>query len=162
MHDIDRLSDKLDIPWEKSKDVPFTSSIMYLGFVWDLNDKTVTISLKKKVKYLDVICKWQSSKIYTLEDVQKLYSKLLHTCLIVPHGRAYLTSLEAMLGIFQNSPFKPRHSPCGTASDLDWWFNRLSSPQLIQSIPSPLPILDILAFSDVSSSVRIGIVIGKR
>lgn len=34
--DINRISDVLGIPWEASKDINFTSSVMYLGFVWDL------------------------------------------------------------------------------------------------------------------------------
>ena len=162
IQDIDKLSNELGIPWKTSKDVPFTSTITYLGFVWDLNNKTVTLSQKKKDKYLDAIHNWQSAQTHTLEDVQKLYGKLLHTCLVVPRGRAYLTNLEAMLGIFQNSPFKPRHSPSGTANDLNWWFKRLSSPQLIRAIPGPLPVLDVQAFSDASSSIGIGIIIGKR
>ena len=36
MADIDSLSDKLGIPWERAKDVPFSSSIPYIGFLWDI------------------------------------------------------------------------------------------------------------------------------
>ena len=34
--DIDRVSDALGIPWEKSKTIPFSFSVPYLGFIWDL------------------------------------------------------------------------------------------------------------------------------
>ena len=36
---------------------------------------------------------------HSLEDVEKLYGQLLHVCLVVPMGRAYLTELERMLNI---------------------------------------------------------------
>jgi hypothetical protein len=38
-----------------------------------------------------------------LADVYVLYSKLLHTCLIILIGQAFLTRLESVLGIFYNS-----------------------------------------------------------
>jgi len=66
---------------------------------------------KKKTKYLGAIAQWQSHQTHTLDEVQKLYGKLLHACLVVPAGRAYLTTLESMLGIFHNHPFMPRTPP---------------------------------------------------
>ena len=40
---IDTISKKLSIPWEQSKDQPFSSSFTYLGFHWDINNKQVTL-----------------------------------------------------------------------------------------------------------------------
>ena len=34
--DINALSRQLGIPWEASKDIPFSTSVTYLGLVWDL------------------------------------------------------------------------------------------------------------------------------
>ena len=39
MADIDALSDELGILWEKSKDIPFSSSIPFISFLWDLEDR---------------------------------------------------------------------------------------------------------------------------
>ena len=50
MDDIDRLSDALGIPWEKSKDSPFSFTPIYIGFEWNLNDLTVALSDKKQDK----------------------------------------------------------------------------------------------------------------
>jgi len=36
MADIDVLSDKLGIPWEKTKDIPFSTAVPFIGFIWDL------------------------------------------------------------------------------------------------------------------------------
>jgi len=71
-------------------------------------------------------------------------------------------SLEAMLGIFHDAPEKPRTPPASVAADLLWWYRILSQPTISRPIPGPCELLDIHAFSDASSSVGIGIVIGER
>ena len=73
---------------------------------------------------------------HTLVEVQKLYGKLLHATLAHPDGRPYLASLEAMLGIFHNSPHLPRTPPRQVPSDLDWWTTELSKPTIGRSIPT--------------------------
>lgn len=157
--DINRLSDALGIPWEHSKTVPFSSSIPYLGFTWNLQECTVEVPMQKRQKYLAAILEWKSQTKHVLEQVQKLYGKLLHTCLIIPMGRAYLTNLETMLGVSHQSPFMPRHPPRGTSEDLQWWEQTLRG-SISRFIPGPESVLDIQAFSDASSAVGIGITIG--
>ncbi|GLB36657.1 hypothetical protein LshimejAT787_0309440 [Lyophyllum shimeji] len=49
---IDALSHTLGIPWEASKTVKFGFSVQYLGLVWDLQERTVSVSQAKKEKYL--------------------------------------------------------------------------------------------------------------
>ena len=160
--DIDRLSDELGIPWETSKTIPFGSMVSYLGFVWDLDARTVAISAEKKLKYLNAIEEWERKPRHALAEVQKLYGKLLHASLVVPAGRAYLTNLEAMLSGFNSSPFVPHTPPRSTPEDLQWWARRLQSATLSRSIPGPVPLMDCNAYSDASSGFGIGITIGNR
>ena len=162
MDDVDEISFRLGIPWERSKDVPFGNVTPFIGFDWDLEGKTVSLQEKKKDKYRDAVKEWRKRKVHTLQDVQKLYGKLLHTCLIVPEGRAYLTKLENMLGIFHDTPNKPRHPPRHTDNDLLWWLRTLSRPILTREIPGAQEVVDVQAFSDASSSVGIGIVIRDK
>jgi hypothetical protein len=49
--DIDNISRQLGIPWEPSKTIPFSSTVPYLGFDWNLAERTVAISDKKKAQY---------------------------------------------------------------------------------------------------------------
>jgi len=56
--DIDKISEELGIPWEKSKDQPFTNSTLYIGFVWNLEVQTVSLSQTKIDKYSVAINKW--------------------------------------------------------------------------------------------------------
>ena len=98
--DIDSISGQLGIPWEPSKTVPFSSVVPYLGFEWNLSERTVAITENKKAKYRNAIREWLLSPTHNLEETQKLYGKLLHASLVLPAGRAYLTGLEHLMGSF--------------------------------------------------------------
>ena len=93
MADIDALSNELGIPWEKTKDIPFSTLIPFIGFLWDLNTCMVSLLDSRKEKYLQTILDWEAKPRHTLDEVQKLYGKLLHMCHVLPSGRTYLTSL---------------------------------------------------------------------
>ncbi|CAA7264068.1 unnamed protein product [Cyclocybe aegerita] len=162
MSDIDAICNELGIPWETEKDVPFQSVIPFIGFLWDLDQREVALASAKQEKYLKAIREWETRKEHNLEETQKLYGKLLHACLVVPAGRAYLTSLEALMATFHDHPFMPRTPPRHTTSDLQWWKEKLQQPQIIQPIPGPVPIIDLAAYSDASSKIGIGITIGNR
>jgi len=161
-HDIDEVSARLGIKWEESKTIPFGFLVPYLGFEWNLKDRTVSIPEKKKQKYLTAIEEWESQPTHALLEVQKLHGKLLHATLVVPEGRAYLTNLETMLGTFNDRPFVPHTQPRDTECDLEWWKQLLCLPTISRPIPKPTPIVECCAYSDASSSVGIAITIGDR
>jgi hypothetical protein len=160
--EIDLISQQLGIPWEPSKTIPFSSSVPYLGFDWDLSKRTVAITDKKRAKYREAIKDWLPRPVHTLEEAQKLYGKLLHASLVLLAGRAYLTSLESLMASFNTNPFLPRHAPHHTVADLSWWLDVLDSPRISRPIPGPALVTDRNAFSDASSGFGIGIVIGNK
>jgi hypothetical protein len=159
---IDKISSALGIPWETSKTIPFDTKVPYLGFVWDLQARTMAIPPGKKDKYLKALRQWASCKTHALNEVQKLYGKLLHVTLVVTAGCAYLMNLESMLGSFNNSPYTTHHAPKNTEDDIRWWSATLRTPDLFRTIPGPHPVIDKQAFSDASSGFGVAITIGDR
>ena len=83
---IDVLSQKLGIPWEVSKDRPFANSTTYIGFNWDIKTFQVSLADVKKEKYLRATEDLFMRPTHTLEEVEKLYGKLLHASLVRPMG----------------------------------------------------------------------------
>jgi len=162
LSDVDHISDQLGIPWEHSKDIGFSSSFPFIGFTWDIEKKSVALRTEKREKYLLAIKEWRETRTHTLEEVQKLYGKLSHATLAHPDGRPYLANLETMLGVFHDSPHRPRTPPRQLPADLDWWTSELSKPSIGSAIPTAHEVHDIAAFSDASSSTGIAIVIGAR
>ena len=112
-------------------------------------------------KYLLAIKSWQSRSTHILQDVRELYGKLLHACAAIPRGRSYLTGFERMLGTCAKKPFLPHHPDKAIVTDLLWWVDALSSGAVSRPIFPPTPFIDPQAFSDTSSRVGLGIVIGN-
>jgi hypothetical protein len=160
--DINRIAADMGIPWEKSKDVPFGTVIRYIGLEWDIAHRTVSLPQDKREKYHAAITDWKSRATHTLTEVQSLHGKLLHACHVFPAGRAYLTRLEIFMGNFHDSPFQPRTPPKATHNDLEWWTARLLTPCIPRPIPGPFILHDHNAFSDASSGVGLGIVVGEH
>lgn len=109
--DIDCISTDLGIPWEASKDIPFSNSPTFIGLTWDITNRTVKLAEHKRTKYLNAIAEWETCRTHSLQDVQRLHGKLIHAAQIFPEGRPYLINLEAMLPIFGDKPFLPRTPP---------------------------------------------------
>lgn len=65
------------------------------------------------------------------------------------------------MAIFYNHLFMPWTPPRGTTHDLLWWQRILSAP-MKRAIPEPKEYVDIHAYSNVSSSTSIGIIIGEE
>ena len=155
------VSKMLGIPWEQSKDQPFDTSTVYIGFKWDLENQTVSLASGKVDKYLRTIHKWNKHCTHILKDVQLLYGKLLHAASVIPRGWAYLTGLERMLSLCSNRPFMPHHPVKTIANDLLWWIECLEGGDIQRPIKAPSPFINHLAFSDASSGMGVGIVIGQ-
>ena len=81
---INHITDHLGVPWEPSMDTPFSSIPVYIGFVWDLENKTVSLIPAKQLKYSNVILKWLGVSAHILEQVQKLHRQLSHASLVIP------------------------------------------------------------------------------
>ena len=160
--DIDHISTHLGIRWETSKSVPFRTTVPYLGFSWNLDTRVVHLLGEKRTKYLAAIAEWESKRTHNLLETQKLYGKLLHASLVIPSGRAYLTSLEAMLGSFHNSVFLPHTPPRDTPCDLAWWKQQLTQPNISRPITKPQTPVDYEAYSDASSGFGVAITIGPK
>ena len=91
---INHITNLLGVPWEPSKDMPFSSTPVYIGFVWDLENKTIGLTPAKQLKYSNTILEWLCVSAHTLEQVQKLHRRLSHASLDIPEGSAYLTALQ--------------------------------------------------------------------
>lgn len=160
--DIDNLSSLLSIPWEHQKDLPFNFSMTYIGFTWSLATMQVSLLPNKKLKYFTVIQTWKDTETHSLNEVKKLYRKLLHFCSIIPRGHAFLTKLETIFRLFGSNPFCSLHAPKGLVNDLNWWSTVLHQPNLSHTISRPVTLLDVRVFSDVSSGIGISITIGDH
>ena len=104
---------------------------MYIGFLWNLEARTVELSPTKTKKYTKAIDEWLARPKHTLKNVQELYGKPLHAASILAQGRAYLVGLEGMLSTCAKQPFTPHRPSNGIAEDLRWWRGKILSQTFI-------------------------------
>jgi hypothetical protein len=135
----------------------------YIGFVWDIANKRVSLAEKKRLKFLGrvraFLVDYASSRCKMLE-VMKLHGSLCHVTFVHPLGRSYLPALSSFVATFLNDTFAARYPPPSVFSSLRWWESALSDPSAYRSIVARGPLADHNMFVDASTAWGIGIAIG--
>jgi len=149
----------LGTPWHREKGQPFGDSVEYIGFLWNIPRKSVSLIESKRIKYLshlDLFLALYHSSCVFKRDAEKVAGTLNHISFVFPFARSFLSPLYQWISEFPDE-FKPRFMRPSIISDLKWWFSLLSSPQLPLSIALLPPPLDLQIWVDASSDFGIGI-----
>lgn len=147
-------------PWKDSKTRPFAPNFKYLGFNWDLIEKTVQIPDDKKSKYLLKLSPWTLGNKFTLRESQSLLGTLVHCSLAIPDGRSRLPALSRFTASFNTalSPFIQKTPNSSVLSDIAWWRKSLSTNFAGYHLHRPPPPIPIEFWVDASTDWGIGIV----
>ena len=158
------IAEPLGWPWAPKKHVPFASTFVYIGFLWDLTEKTVSLPEPKRVKYQLKLAQWSASFCPTVTEVESLIGTLNHICLITPEGRGHLQGLYKLRASFNQSRNRwVRHSiPSAALDNIAWWRARLSVPSITMEVIRPPPPSDDLIYVDASTDWGIGLLINNR
>jgi hypothetical protein len=165
--DIYVLSKPLGVPWHPKKCRDFAFIFIYLGFLWDLVQKSVALPDEKRVKYLNkltsVLDSLNKGLGISYKDAMSLNGTLSHVAFVIPHGRAYLANLCTFIASFSSSSkFAKRHPPPSVKNDLKWWFNTLSLPSSARSLSPRGSPKDLDLWVDASTDWGIGIILGGK
>ena len=123
---IFNFTSPLGWPWKESKTRPFAPKFKYLGFIWDLAEKSVQIPVEKKIRYLSKLEPWLPDKKFTQREAQSLLGTLVHCSLAMPDSRSRLPALSRFVTSFNTapSPFVRKSPHSSVLSDITWWRNR--------------------------------------
>jgi hypothetical protein len=167
--DINAICDQLGIPWALLKDLLFASSNVYHGMVWDVLRRTVALDEATRLRYLACAQEWLAKRTHTLAEARVLAGRLQHCTYLVPRGRPYLSHLYRFIRLYsaidangrpEHDPSKPLTPGHGCPAEIEWWARELSRPSVTRIIPRPVEVLNVRAYSDASSEIGIGVVIG--
>ena len=158
---LDTFSQYLGLPWKVEKSTNFSSSVLYLGFIWNLDLHSITLPTSKQQKYLSSIQNWCAATFHSLNELQRLYGQLLHVCLLIPRGRAYLASLEKQLSIYNKRPHCQHRSSKQILVDLQWWLTLFEQGKLSTPLPSFESFPSLQAYADASLGSGLGIVFNQ-
>ena len=154
----------LGIPWHKDKGQEFSDTFIYLGFDWDLPNKSVSLPNLKREKYLRKL----SLLISTSERTQVLKAHaenvvgmLSHITFVYQHGRSYMSNLYKWLTSFHGD-FIPRWITSSALTDLRWWFALLSQNHTPRSLAPGGCTRDYNIWVDASTEWGIGLIWGSH
>lgn len=157
-------AERLGWPWALHKYRNFANTFTYLGFIWDIANKNVTIPDTKKQKFISRCCAWVGGLKKLLKDAQQLFGLLNHCCLVLRFARVRLHNLQKFIASFPSkaSPFLTHTPDSRLLNDIQWWITTLSAPSIRQKIAVPSETLPVQIFVDASTSWGIGILIDNR
>lgn len=160
LESIFAFTSPLGWPWKDSKTQPFAPIFKYLGFIWDLIEKTVQIPDDKKSRYLQKLNSWTPGVKFTLRESQSLLGTLVHCSLAMPDSRSRLPALSRFTASFDTtlSPFIQKTPNASVLSDITWWRERLSMNFAGSHLRRPPPPVPIEFWVDASTDWGIGIV----
>src|ERR1700761_434434 len=107
---------------------PFASVFKYLGFLWDLAQKTVQIPAEKKTRYLAKLEPWGSGAKFTRKETESVHGTLVHCSLALrEEGRSHLPAISNFAASFPltASPFSRRTPNASVLADIEWWREKL-------------------------------------
>ncbi|QRW12386.1 Reverse transcriptase domain protein [Ceratobasidium sp. AG-Ba] len=137
---IYNIANQLGWLWKRSKTCPFSAVFTYLGFVWDIPARLVSIPDKKRTKYTGRITDWIGKKVVTLKESQQLLGSLIHCCLVVPAGRPRLAGIIEFMAGFPHANdlrFLARKPSPRALWEAEWWLATLLEPALAFAIRQP-------------------------
>jgi len=158
------ITDPLGIPWHpiEMKGQNFATTVPYVGFIWDLANHSVSLSAKKRIKYIGKVTAFQAlakGKV-TRKECMSIHGTLQHITFVYKDGHSTLPPFSTFLAKFPND-YARHHIPKSVSDSLLWWVAILSNPSCSCSL-LPRRIIDPNVWVDASTSWGIGVIIGER
>ncbi|RXW16082.1 hypothetical protein EST38_g9772 [Candolleomyces aberdarensis] len=156
----------LCVPWHPEKgDGVFREVFTFIGFMWDLPKKTVSLPEVKRLKFLHRVSEFlqkYEARQCPLAEVEKIHGSLCHVAFVYRDGRSRLPSLSNFATTFKGNRLTKRYPSRSAISDLKWWRDKLSMPGFIRDLNLSLSPADIGLFVDACTSWGIGIYVGGK
>ncbi|KAG8732230.1 hypothetical protein FRC10_001151 [Ceratobasidium sp. 414] len=152
-------------PWKHAKTHPFAALFRYLGFDWDIPNRSMSIPDPKRKKYLARLREWLARDKVCLKTTESLVGSLVHCSLVIPDGRPHLAALiRFMAALPRDHGLRFRGRPINDTAraDANWWVQRLSVPHTGMSIAPPPPDSNLQIYTDASTSHGLGIIVDNK
>jgi hypothetical protein len=164
LDDILHIITSLDWLVNDIKTKQFSTSMVYVGFAWDIAQKHVSVPEKKRLKHLaklsQVMLAFDSSSHSQLAPLINLQGSLSHLCFVYHEGCSQMPALHQFIASFHGNPFIHWFPPPCLLSDLQWWHAALENPSYYWSIIF-WPLIDLCMSVDASSSWGISLLVGS-
>jgi hypothetical protein len=150
-------------PWHPDKGQDFARTFTYIGFLWDIDRRTVSLPAAKRLKFLRcmrIFLQCFSANRCRIHDVMKIHGSLCHIAFVFPLGRSRLPALSNLIAPFQGNTYAERHPTHHALPELRWWEETLRNPSAPRQLLPRGLLVDLGLYVDASTSWGIGIKLG--
>lgn len=163
LNDIYSLTEPLGWPWKSSKTRPFANTFLYLGFLWNISERTVELPENKSSKFIEKLATWLPGHKASCKEAESLLGTLVHCSLAMPDSRSRLPSFSRFASSFQKlkSHFIKLSIPSDTLEDTEWWRSILFQRKCCSKLQRPPPICNITLAVDASTSFGIDVLVDE-
>lgn len=155
-----KTAEMLGWPWAPSKFLPFVYTFVYIGFLWNMTKKEVSLPKAKKEKYWKKLEWWERGMKISLEDMESIIGTLNHICLVVPHGWTRMPMLYRFRSSFKTKETYIKHTVLHSLQeDMAWWKETLVQDFVGVKIKTPTKPLNTIPMVDASMSWGIGLIL---
>lgn len=164
IEDIFRITEALGVPWKLGKCFRYAFLVVYLGFLWNLHERCVSLPVAKRAKYIEKLETFYQRALsgrVALRETMSIAGTLSHIAFVYTAGRSYLTGLSHFIASFPH-PHALRYPSKSLLSDLRWWRDVLRQPNFTRSLVPRSAQCDPGVWVDASTSWGIGVLIGGK
>lgn len=158
MLDLVKASEKLGVKTNSTKYSEFKDKQAFIGFIWNVKQKTVGLSIDKLLKRRNEVDTFWSKLSWSKNELEKMNGKLNHLTLILPQMKPYLTANFRWLAGWTR-PVKMK-APEDVLNDMAFWRQTLTTLKPTRLIPDTIE-WNIGWVGDASTDFGIGIIIGR-
>jgi hypothetical protein len=158
--------DSLCCPWHPVKTgTAFRDFIVFLGLLWDLPHRRVSLPEDKRQKYLtrvrDMLTTMRANLAFSLLTLQELHGALCHLCFVYREGRSRVAVFSNAMSGFKGNSLARRHLSNTALKTLLWWERKLDDASFFRQLAPIGTLRDLGIYVDASTSWGIGIIIGS-
>lgn len=147
----------LGIPWHPEKGQDFSSTFTYIGWMWNITEKSVALPEEKRKNILALIEGFVRPKESSQDLVSQVHGVLASVVYVYPLGGSYLPSLATFKHSF-SKPWNKLPIPEAVLDDVSWWIKQLKRAAHTQPLLPPGPPIDRRVSVDASADSGIVIV----
>lgn len=159
MLDLVKASEILGVKTNSTKYAEFADEQSFIGFKWNVKNKTVGLSAQKLLQRRNEIDLFWSKLNWKNNELERMNGKLNHLTLILPQLKPYLTANFRWLASWTR-PVQ-RRPPQDVLDDMSFWRETLTTLSPTRLIPNTVE-WNIGWVGDASTDYGIGILMGKH
>lgn len=165
-NDLFDLISELGFPWHPDKgEQYFVSIFTFIGFLWDLEHRCVSLPEAKRLKYLyrlEEFIRTYRRRLAPRVNIKSIHGTLCHVAFIYADGKTHLPPISNFMASYRNHEVEKGKYPDKIIPEIEWWIQRLQDPNFYHQLHDLGPLQDFDIFVDASTDWGIGILIGNK